>query len=197
MKRLLFAIGVGLVALACDEPFPTYQEPTDVLAASVGSEGSDTLLITADTTGVVVWYEPLLLAVMVRNTYTQLLEGEALVDGSVNVTMTSPLPRVFSTSRIEPYHLVRPPVLSGTMALTPADTALFSVRYFPSAGNTFFLEGVPYEQTMLADSTIRRVYAPVTFQVDCDVRLFERVQPVRAPAYALTVRYIFVTFRPD
>jgi hypothetical protein len=184
-----------MVALACDEPFPTYQEPTDVLAASVQSESGDTLLITADTTGVVVWTEPLLLSVSVLNTYTQLLEGEALVEGSVNVTMTAPLARVFRTTRIEPYHLVRPPVLSGNMALAPADTALFSMRYLPSSGNAFLLEGVPYQETVLEDSTIRRLYAPVTFQVDCDVRVFERVQPVRAPAYTLTVRYLFVTFR--
>jgi hypothetical protein len=197
MRRLLAAICVCMVALACDEPFPTYQEPTDVLAASVMSEGSDTLLITADTTGVVVWCEPLLLSVIVRNTYAQLLEGEALVDGSVNVTMTAPLARVFGTMRIEPFHLVRPPVLSGNMALAPADTALFSMRYLPPTGDTFFLDGVPYEETMLADSTIRRVYTPVTFQVDCEVRVFERVQPVRAPAYVLTVRYILVTFRQD
>lgn len=189
-QLLLLFIGLALVP-ACDEPFPEYEEPQDVLSASMVCTSADTLYMVQDSAKTGLGSDPIGISLFVRNDYTQLLQGEALITGKLNFTMVAPMVRVFSTFPLGQSHVVRPSVAQNTIALTPGDTAELRIRWLPG-GRTFFLDGVPYTEVVKEDSTVVRTYSEVRFHVDGEIRLFERVQPVTVAPLELVETYVLV-----
>jgi hypothetical protein len=136
--------------------------------------------------------DPVGISLFVRNDYAQLLQGEALVTGKLNISMVAPAIRIFPTTTLSQSNVVRPSVVQNTLALTPGDSAEMRIRWLPS-GREFFLDGVPYSEVIKADSTIIRTYSPVRFHVDGEVRLFERVQPIGVTPMEFVETYVVVT----
>lgn len=184
----LFLIALSLAGLTCDEPFPVYEEPENVLSAELVLTSPDTTTIVRDSSGSLLGQEPLMVVLRVTNRFNQLLQGEALISGRVNIVMTSPVVRVFETEPLLQSMLARPPVFQQTIALPPGESAEFRLSWIPR-GLPFFLEGVPFTETMLPDSTIVQRFSAVTFHAEGDVRIFERVQHMEIPAAEFSVRY--------
>jgi hypothetical protein len=193
MRAYLFFLLVCALVLqiGCEEPFPAYEEPQNVLSASLKRTTADTLTMVQDSSGMLIGADPVGISVFVRNEYVQLLQGDALIDGKLNFTMISPAPRAFSTESLTQSNVVRPPVFQNTIAITPGDSAELRVRWFP-ASKDFFLNGVPYSEVVRSDSTIFRTYAPVKFHVEGDIRLFERVQSIAIKPMEFTQTYIII-----
>jgi hypothetical protein len=185
-----------LLWAGCEEPFPWYEEPTDVLVASIAKAGSDTLYIVRDSGGATISMNPIRLSVFVKNTYTQLLQGSAQVTGTLNVIMTAPAPFAFPTTQLARSDLITPFVYHDSTALPPGASAEF--RAYASGGIVDLLEQqVPYTERVLSDSTKVRTYAPVTFQAEAEVRLFERVQPIRTKPFVFTQTYVQLSLPKD
>jgi hypothetical protein len=193
MRNSLLTILILVLFLAgCDEPFPSYEEPTDVLVASIAKAGGDTLIIVRDSGGTTLSMNPILLNVLVKNTYSQLLQGSAQVTGKLNVVMTFPAPFAFPTTQLVQSDLVTPFVYHDSTALPPGASAKF--RAYASGAIVEILEQqVPYTERTLNDSTKVRTYAPVTFQAEAEVRIFERVQPVRTKPFVFTQTYVQIS----
>lgn len=187
---------LALVFAACDEPFPSYEEPTDILVASIAKvANNDTLYIVADSAGEVISSTFPRLTVFVRNTYTQLLQGSAQVSGRVNVILIWPVPYAFSTVQLTQSDLVTPFVYHDSTALAPGASAQFRAVVGGTI-KSILEQQVPFTDRTLPDSTKIRTYAPVTLQAEAEVRIFERVQPIRTKPYVFTQTYVQISLPP-
>jgi uncharacterized protein YcsI (UPF0317 family) len=175
--------------LGCKEPFPPYEEPTNILVATIAKTGADTLYITQDSTGTTIGVDPIGLTVSVRNNYTQLLQGAAQVTGRLNAIMTAPFPMVLPTTSLGQSDLIRPPVYQNAIALPPGQSAEFRATVFANLVPTL-MSSVPHTDQIRADSTKVITYAPVTLQAQAEVRLFELVQPVKTEVLTFTQVYV-------
>jgi uncharacterized protein YcsI (UPF0317 family) len=193
MKPIASITGLLLLVLSllsgCKEPFPPYEEPTNILVATLAKTGADTLYITQDSTGTTIGVDPIGLTVSVRNNYTQLLQGAAQVTGRLNAIMTAPFPMVLPTTSLGQSDLIRPPVYQNAIALPPGQSAEFRATVFANLVPTL-MSSVPHTDQIRADSTKVITYAPVTLQAQAEVRLFELVQPVKTEVLTFTQVYV-------
>jgi uncharacterized protein YcsI (UPF0317 family) len=193
MKTIASITGLLLLILSllsgCKEPFPPYEEPTNILVATIAKTGADTLYITQDSTGTTIGVDPIGLTVSVRNNYTQLLQGAAQVTGRLNAIMTAPFPMVLPTTSLGQSDLIRPPVYQNAIALPPGQSAEFRATIFANLVPTL-MSSVPHTDQIRADSTKVITYAPVTLQAQAEVRLFELVQPVKTEVLTFTQVYV-------
>jgi uncharacterized protein YcsI (UPF0317 family) len=193
MKPIASITGLLLLVLSllsgCKEPFPPYEEPTNILVATIAKTGADTLYITQDSTGTTIGVDPIGLTVSVRNNYTQLLQGAAQVTGRLNAIMTAPFPMVLPTTSLGQSDLIRPPVYQNAIALPPGQSAEFRATVFANLVPTL-MSSVPHTDQIRADSTKVITYAPVTLQAQAEVRLFELVQPVKTEVLTFTQVYV-------
>jgi uncharacterized protein YcsI (UPF0317 family) len=193
MKTIASITGLLLLILSllsgCKEPFPPYEEPTNILVATIAKTGADTLYITQDSTGTTIGVDPIGLTVSVRNNYTQLLQGAAQVTGRLNAIMTAPFPMVLPTTSLGQSDLIRPPVYQNAIALPPGQSAEFRATVFANLVPTL-MSSVPHTDQIRADSTKVITYAPVTLQAQAEVRLFELVQPVKTEVLTFTQVYV-------
>lgn len=190
MRILLLTALLGLaVAPGCDEPFPPYEEPANVLVATLATSGSDTLYIIEDSTGQTLSFDPIRLNVIVRNNYTQLLQGSAQISGKVNVVATAPFGFAFPTYPLSQSDLSYPPVFKNSIALPPGKSAEFHAR---TVGPILDLlkSNVPYTEIVQPDSTRVITYAPVTFHAVAEVRLFEQVQAISTPQIVFSQTFV-------
>jgi hypothetical protein len=160
---------------ACKEDFPPYEEPQNVLMGSLATSAPDTIEGAADpNTGQYYLNTPIILNVLMKNTYDNLLQGTALVKGRLVIQTFSAVPRTCVVT-LSTGDLRRPPVFQGNIAIAPDSTALFSLIWVPiGTDNKYVFEGVPY--TLIGNT---RFYAPITFLAQAEVQLFERVQAIR------------------
>ena len=194
MKTIACITGLLLLIisllLGCKEPFPPYEEPTNILVATIAKTGADTLYITQDSTGTTIGVDPIGLTVSVRNNYTQLLQGAAQVTGRLNAIMTAPFPMVLPTTSLGQSDLIRPPVYQNAIALPPGQSAEFRATLSSYDLVLTLMSSVPHTDQIRADSTKVITYAPVTLQAQAEVRLFELVQPVKTEVLTFTQVYV-------
>ena len=193
MKPIASITGLLLLVLSllsgCKEPFPPYEEPTNILVATLAKTGADTLYFIQDSTGATIGVDRIGLTVSVRNNYTQLLQGAAQVTGRLNAIMTAPFPMVLPTTSLGQSDLIRPPVYQNAIALPPGQSAEFRATVFANLVPTL-MSSVPHTDQIRADSTKVITYAPVTLQAQAEVRLFELVQPVKTEVLTFTQVYV-------
>lgn len=164
----------SLCVPACEEPFPPYTEPTDVLAGSVVLSAPDTVRLSYDPNSGIFFLSSILkFDVNVTNTYDNLLQGDAQVEGRI---LAQSLASVARTCLVEltPGDLRTPPIFGGTIAVPPGESATFSVFWYPKGtdGKMVF-EGLPYTVTPEGSC-----FGPIPFEVDVRVQIFERVQQI-------------------
>ena len=189
MKRLSAYFVLVLFAVAgCEEPFPTYQEPRDVLEASLQKTSRDSVLIVIDSTGVVLGIDPGKFRVYVKNKYQQLLEGEALINGRVSFFSFVPVPRV-AVSSLARGNLYVPPIFQNRIAIPPGDSARLDVSWSYLTPSGYLYTGLPYEESYSGTTRIR-TYTPVSVTAEAEVQVFERVQAIRTTQISFTLVFI-------
>jgi hypothetical protein len=168
---------------SCDEPFPGYTEPENVLSGTVSVEAGDTVTVYEIKGGYSV-SGALIMNVTVTNAHDDLLEGEAFVDGLVTVQSFSEIPRAL-TIPLTTGNLLAPPVFQGNVALAPGASAVFSTLWIPFATDgTIVFEGLPY---VTVDGA--KIYGPIDFLPSVDVQIFERVQPIQFEGEMFTIAF--------
>lgn len=172
---VLLVFMVLLVVMAgCDETFPPYTTPENVLEGWMSGRSGDTVSVfyfPATDGYFVTSGSPI--EVFLRNAYDDLLQGEAAIGERLTIQSFGANPEVIVVP-INLGNLRTPSVFRGNVAIRPGDTARFQVPWLPvnKANRPIYL-GMPFT---VKDST--KVYGPVEFIVDGEVRLFERVQSV-------------------
>ncbi len=181
MKNIAFAFTLVIVILVsgCDEVFPPYTTPENVLVCSFPNAVLDTINITYySDAGYYSAGSVVTLKIDVVNTYDDLLQGDAAIGDRVTIQSFGPSPGVIVVP-ITLGNLRSPPVFRGTIALRPKDTAHFEIKWLPidKNGRPAYV-GMNYSQV---DSA--RVYGPIECIAFADIRLFERVQAVATENY--------------
>jgi hypothetical protein len=167
----------------CEEEFPPYEEPKNVLAGEVSVDAPDTVEGAYDQMSKQYFLNtPIILKAKLTNTYDNLLQGAALVDGTITIQSFCAVPRVCLV-KLTTGDMRKPPVFQGAIALGPGTSADFSVIWLPIAtDNKYVFEDIPY--TLVGND---RFYSPITFIAVADVQIFERVQPIRFGNLEFTV----------
>ena len=182
---LSIAIIFFIFISGCDEVFPPYSTPDNVLVASVKTIDLDT---------VVMYYRPMFdfyytnaavtLNISVVNTYDDLLQGDAAIGDRITLQSFGPTPNVIVVPVILG-NLLFPSVFQGTIAMRPLDTALFQIKWLPiDKNNRPVYIGASFTQV---DSA--KVFGPIEFVVDGDIRLFERVQSISLDRYRFSMYF--------
>lgn len=175
-RSAILVAGIALCSLcvpACEEPFPPYTEPTDVLAGSIVLSAPDTIRLSYDPQLGFFLSSILKFDVNVTNTYNNLLQGDAQVEGRILAQSLASVPRTCLVE-LTPGDLRSPPIFGGTIAVPPGESATFSVFWYPKGtdGRMVF-EGLPYTVTPEGSC-----FGPIPFEVEVRVQIFERVQPI-------------------
>ena len=171
LAGLLFVAGIG-----CEESLPPYQEPTDVLVGEVGLQVPDTVLMYTTSAWTNFYPASTLIAEMkLTNVYDDLLEGEALVQGSMMLQSGGTVPRTLVIP-LAPGNLLTPPIFQGNVALPPGESADFSTLWTPlcTDGKMLF-EGTPY----VAEGDSGRIYQPLDCLLSGEGQIFEKVQSIK------------------
>lgn len=184
------SIGVMLVCIdACKEPFPSYQEPVDVLVGEVTLSAPDTVDVYYN--GITQGYylnSVMVLKVVVTNVHDDLLQGLALVGGRITLQSFGEVPRILVVP-LSASNLRTPPLFGGNLALGPGRKAEFTELWLPySTDSHIVFEGVSY--TVVNGD---RVYGPIDFIAFSDVQIFERVQPIRTSPLQFRLVFRVVT----
>ncbi len=179
----LLMILVLAMYFGCEEPFPPYEEPANVLAGEISVSAPDTVEGAYDpVTGQYFLNTPIILKAKLTNTYDDLLQGAALVNGTITLQSFSAVPRVCLVP-LSTGDMRKPPVFQGNIALGPGTDAEFSVIWLPVATDKkYVFEDIPY--TLVGKD---RFYSPITFIAVAEVQIFERVQPIRFGNLEFTV----------
>ncbi len=191
MKCCVFYISciITILLSSCKEPFPVYEEPKDVLRASMIRLSGDTLYNIQNDSGAVLESDNFHVNILVKNVYPQLLQGDALISGRLNFFVTSPAPKIGLPYSITRDNLTQPAVFHNSIALTPNQSAELRIYFSPNVYGGIF-SGLPFNEVMLADSTRILTYAPMTITVTASVQIFQRVQAINVPD--LSFKQIFV-----
>lgn len=164
-----------IILASCDEPFPVYQEPEDVLQGELIFESADTVEAVWESF-TSQWYfnDVMTFRVEITNVHDDLLEGKARVDGMILVLAFSDIPRA-TRAPLNTGNLVKPPVFQGNIAIGPGRQAVFSTFWLPVAldGNAVW-EGLPFTAV-----GAEKIYGPISFLGVAGAQLFERVQPIQ------------------
>jgi hypothetical protein len=187
---VILCLAAGVALSSCEEDFPPYTEPANVLNVEVEAVNADTVEMYFDgLTGQYFINTPMILNVRVINTHDDLLEGEALIDGLMTIQSFSEIPRTM-TVPLGTGDLRTPPVFQGNIAIAPDSAAEFSTLWLPiAADGKVVYDGLPFVQVGGS-----RVFGPIEFMVSVDVQVFERVQAIRAEGFAFS--QIFREFTP-
>jgi len=181
-RQAYFAL-LPLLFLSCDEPFPDYSEPQNVLSGEISIIAPDTVIVYKTKSGYSV-NTPLIMNVTITNSHDDLLQGEALVDGLVTVQSFSEIPRAL-TVQLTTGNLLAPPVFQRNIALGPGASAQFSTLWIPfGIDDKIVYDGLPYVQ-----SASGRIYGPIDFAPAIEVQLFERVQPIKFDGAMFTLTF--------
>jgi hypothetical protein len=179
----LFIAYLSISLPSCDEPFPDYSQPQDVLSGEISIEADDTVTVYEIEGGYSV-SGALIMNVTVTNTHDDLLQGEALVDGLVTVQSFSEIPRALVVP-LTTGTLRTPPVFQGNIALGPGASAEFSTLWIPFTDDgTIVFEGLPFVQDGGA-----KIYGPIDFLPSVEVQIFERVQPMQFSGEMFTITF--------
>lgn len=176
-RSAILAAGFVLCSLnvgACDEPFPPYEEPTDVLAGSIVLTAPDTIRATYDPVSGLFFLSSIVkFDLNITNAYDNLLQGDAQIEGRILVQSLAAIART-SIVEVTAGDLRTPPILSGTIAVPPGKAAGFSAFWYPEGtdGKMVF-EGLP--STPTPDGNC---FGPIPFEVEVRMQIFERVQPI-------------------
>ena len=180
MRTLLIVICIATAFLgSCKEPFPVYDEPTNVLVASLQRTSGDTLYFIQDDKGTPFGTDQIRLKLLVTNVYPQLLQGEALISGRVDFFVTAPVPKVGFAHTLTRSDMVQPPLFQNSIAVPPNTAAEFRIDLSPSVPGGAIYDGVPSNEVDQPDSTKIITYLPMTITVDATVQIFQRVQPIK------------------
>lgn len=182
---LCIAIIFFIFITGCDEVFPPYSTPENVLVGSMKTFDRDT---------VVMYYHPqgdfyytnsaVTLNISVVNTYDDLLQGDAAIGDRITLQSFGPTPNVIVVP-VTLGNLLFPSVFQGTIAMRPRDTAQFQIKWLPiDKNNRPVYIGAPFTQV---DSA--KVFGPIEFVVDGDIRLFERVQSISLDRYRFSMYF--------
>lgn len=187
-------IALALLALfGCEESLPPYVEPVNVLDGSIERLSPDTLRVYYASDGEYLGSDLLRVNVKIANAYPQLLQGSVLVKGRVNVYVVAPVPIVGVPVVLARQNLAQPPIFQEAIALPPGQAAQLRAEWYPfDARGGFVFSSVPHVETVMPDSTVVRTYLPMTFRVEADVQIFERVPSVRTRTLEFVQQYIEV-----
>lgn len=173
---------LSLVALmifttpGCEEEFPPYTEPANVLQGELQLVAPETVSVHSDLSGY-FFNDLLILKTTITNVHDDLLQGRARIAGEISLQSFSQVPRAFAVP-LTLGDLRTPPVAQGNIAIGPGRKAEFSVLWVPYATDgTIVFAGLPYAQV-----GPDKMYGPIDFIAYADVQLFERVQPFRLPS---------------
>jgi hypothetical protein len=183
LSRILIILAVSFAVQSCDEVFPPYQEPADVLVGKMQINSADTVNMVFDNfSGSYYTNSVLALNISVKNVYDDLLQGEAEVGERVVLQSFGASPKVIVIP-LTRGTLLSPPVFMGSIALPPKSEAKFSVQFLPvGSDNLPVYLGGPFTSM---DST--KVYGPIEFIANAEIRLFQRVQPITIRNYKFSL----------
>lgn len=186
--RMYLVLLLSSLVASCNEEFPPYEAPADVLQARISLECPDTVDVYWDSfSHQYSLNSTMVLKVEVTNVHDDLLQGKARVGGRIRVQSFAQIPRVLLVE-LTNGNLRTPPLFQGNIALGPGKKAEFSELWLPYATDKqIVFEGLSY-----VEQGARRIYPPIFFIATADVQLFERVQPVRSSetAFAIVFRVI-------
>jgi hypothetical protein len=177
----ILTLGLSIFSLfpSCDEPFPVYQEPSEILRGSIAVAAPETIDVVLDSQSD-QWFvnPPLILNVSIMNMHDDLLSGEARVNGLITIHSFSEIPRTIVVP-LATGSLLQPPVFQGNIAIGPGASAEFSTLVVPKAtdGKMVF-EGLPGP-----------VFGPIDFIATGEVQLFDHVQPIEIEEYSFTLSF--------
>jgi hypothetical protein len=185
VTAILFVL---FVYSGCKEPFPSYQEPSDVLRASLRRISSDTVYTYLDSTGTTMGMDEGRFVVDVKNNYQQLLEGEAKINGRVTFYSYLPTPGVSIVS-LGRTNLNSPPIFQNHIAVAPGDSATLEVTwsYWTSSGTVY--AGQPYQEYFVGRTRVR-TYAPVFLTAEAEIQIFSKVQAIRTKPIQFSALFI-------
>ena len=172
-----------MINSSCDEVFPPYSIPQNVLSGSIHINDLDTVTVYYNkSTDYYYTNNSLTLNIDVVNTYDDLLQGDAMIGDRLTLQAFGKRPAVIVIP-LTLGSLRFPSVFRGTLALSPHDTAKFRIAFLPIDKNNIPVYfGGDYVQV---DSF--RVYGPIEFIANADIRLFERVQSIFTGNYRFSV----------
>ena len=183
-----FAISACILStllFGCDEQLPSYEEPKDVLEGFLQKTTGDTATVVIDSLGNFVGSEPTRFRVYVRNKYFQLLEGTALIKGTVNLGAFVPSPRVASVT-LSRSSFVAPPIFQQRITLPPGDSARMDVGWNHSVIGGYIYDSLQYTERYEGTTRIR-TFSPISITADGEIQIFERVQAVSLKAITFTL----------
>jgi hypothetical protein len=172
-----------LANISCNENFPTYEEPKNILVSELSFASNDTISMVYDgLTQMYFMNDQMVFTTSVTNVFDDLLQGAAKVEGKITIQSFSEFPRVLVV-QLTRGELRTPPIFQGNMALAPSKSAEFSTLWYPKAvdGNMVFAD-LPF--TGLNGS---KLYGPVKFQAQSTIQIFERLQPVKSNVLEFTL----------
>lgn len=177
-------LGVSLALQSCDEVFPPYEEPANVLAGTMQINSPDTVDMIHDPIAGYFSNSVLSIDISVKNTYDKLLQGDAEVGENVVLQSFGASPKIIVIP-LTLGNLLSPPAFMGSIALPPASEAKFSAPFIPlGSDNLPVYIGSPY---ISRDTT--KLYGPIEFIATADIRLFERVQPITISNYRFSLYF--------
>jgi hypothetical protein len=170
---------LGILNISCDEVFPLYTEPTNVLSTELSIGKPDTLTVFYDGLSDSYSTSPALtMSIKVTNVYDDLLQGDAFIGDRLVLQAFGTTPEVIIVP-ITLGSLRFPSVFRGTIALPPKKSADFQVPFLPvPKNNRPVYRGMSY---IALDSA--KLYGPIEFIANAEIRLFQRVQSIRSNEY--------------
>ncbi len=182
---LLIALSILAFIPSCEEIFPPYSIPQNVLTGSMKIRDLDTVVVIHyEEFDFYVTTSAITLDIDVINKYDDLLQGEALIGDRITLQAFGKTPAVIVVP-LTLGSLRTPSVFRGSLALPPNDTARFRLGFLPmDKKNIPVYVGSDFVQV---DSS--KIYGPIEFIASADVRLFERVQPFAIGNYRFKVYF--------
>lgn len=183
---VILSAALALLCISsCDEVFPPYSIPQNVLTGSMNIRDLDTVVVYYNTTTNFYYTNSALtLDINVINTYDDLLQGEALIGERITLQSFGKTPAVIVIP-LTLGSLRSPSVFRGSLALAPHDTAKFRIGFLPVDK-----KGLPvYVGSDFVQLDSSKIYGPIEFIGTADIRLFERVQSFSTSYYRFSLYF--------
>lgn len=188
----IIALTLCSLSLSCDEVFPPYTEPQEVLQGAISVSQLDTFTVGFNSNlSRYFAIQPLSFEVSLKNVHNDLLQGDAAVEGLITVNSFGQVPRV-CVIPLSKADLLTPPIFQGTVSLPPGKQAVYSVQWMPLAtdGKMMF-EGNSF---VITDSA--EVFGPIDFIANAEVRIFEKIQPSKIENYRFRLYFKALLMNP-
>jgi hypothetical protein len=162
--------------LSCEEPFPVYQEPQNVLKTELTLTAKDTISCSFDSVGNAYFFnDQLTFNTTITNIHDDLLQGDARINGFIRVQSFGAVSRTVLVT-LTPAELRFPPLFQGRLALAPGKSAQFVSIWVPIATDKkAVFVGFPYNVV-----NGKRLYGPVDFLAATTVQIYDRVQHIQS-----------------